>query len=523
MSGQAQNMGTDEDAAAGNSFAWINVGTSEDTAPTPGKSFTWINVEDQDSTRRVKAVALRDYRRKQKAEAAKFQKRRENAVRRTILSAGPSTKTQTEPPKSKPRPLPIVARIVKPVPNLERQIGNNVDPFNLFPAQLNAHIDRSLAHHYHESFSASPFEFAGHDFSPFREITLRVVMKDPAAFLLLLALSAEHVASISEQDSSIAEAYRAKGLSIINKRMKEPYHAVSDGQISACAVLASSELINGTPETYKIQMDGLDKMLAMRGGFKKVANSSYQLATLIAWNDFAGVAALAGKRRYPFTSLVGDVNPLAPRPPRFSPPLNMPQEPLPPNYTIYEDLLIILDGLSNASLLARMPDTNDQVRRDRHDAFVQGMNDDLMRIRPNVKEKSIPARRFLIEDSVRLGATIYLAAICKSGVDLKTAYELFLAGLASKMGAVTQKTPAWVEATARLVMHLMGGQSVYLEENIANVEKVLDVWATWDFATWTVVRNTFSDFLLYDESCAGPYQDFWKSNMGSETRPIEVV
>jgi hypothetical protein len=78
-------------------------------------------------------------------------------------------------------------------------------------------------------------------------------------------------------------------------------------------------------------MDELDKMLTMRGGFKNVANSSYQLATLVSWHDFVGMASLAGKRRYPFTSLVGDVNPLAPRPPRFSPPLNMPRETLPPD------------------------------------------------------------------------------------------------------------------------------------------------------------------------------------------------
>lgn len=269
-------------------------------------------------------------------------------------------------------------------------------------------------------------------------------------------------------------------------------------------------------------MDGLDKMLNMRGGFKRVANNNYQIATLIAWHDFAGVAALAGRRRYSFTSLVGDLNPLSPRPPRYCPPLNIPQETLPPNYTIYEDLLIILDGLSNASFLARVQ-ANEEVRRARHAAFVQGISDDLKRTRPIVKEKSIPARRFLIEDSIRLGALIYLAAICKSGVDMKTAYQLFLAGLASKMGAVTQKTPAWIDATARLVMHLMGGLSPYLEENISNVEQVLDVWAAWDFITWTTVRNTFSNFLLYDESCAGPYQEFWKSNMGSETRPIESI
>lgn len=169
-----------------------------------------------------------------------------------------------------------------------------------------------------------------------------------------------------------------------------------------------------------------------------------------------------------------------------------------------------------------MPDGTDQPRRDRHADFVQSINNHLMRTRPSVKEKSIPARRFLIEDSIRLGALIYLAAICKSGVDMKTAYQLFLEGLASKMGAVTQKTPAWVGATANLVVHLMSGRSVYLEENISNIVQVFEVWTQWDWATWNMVRNTFSNFLLYEDSCSGPYQDFWNKNMGSETRPVVV-
>lgn len=67
-------------------------------------------------------------------------------------------------------------------------------------------------------------------------------MSDPAAFLLLLAASADDLAVRTQQDSSVADAYRVKGLTIINKRMKEPFHAISDGAISACAVLAGSEV-----------------------------------------------------------------------------------------------------------------------------------------------------------------------------------------------------------------------------------------------------------------------------------------
>lgn len=124
-----------------------DVGTED--ATVENSSFTWINVEDQEATRRVKALAIRDYRRKQKAEAAQYQKRKENASRRTVLSVASAapTKPPQQASKGKSRPVRIVAKIVDPVPVLEKQIGTNVDPFNLFPAQLNSHRDRSLVHH----------------------------------------------------------------------------------------------------------------------------------------------------------------------------------------------------------------------------------------------------------------------------------------------------------------------------------------------------------------------------------------
>lgn len=75
-------------------------------------------------------------------------------------------------------------------------------------------------------------------------------MKDPAAFLLLLALSAEDIALRSHQDSSVADAYRAKGLSIINNRIKDRHHSITDGAISACAVLAGSDV--GYAHSYTI-------------------------------------------------------------------------------------------------------------------------------------------------------------------------------------------------------------------------------------------------------------------------------
>jgi hypothetical protein len=130
MSGEASNQGTADTIDGENTF-------------------TWIDFDDQDATRRIKTVAIRNYRGKQKAEAAKFQRRKEIAVRRTLLSATTSKETKTDASvvKERPRPLPVVANIVEQVPTLGRQIGNNIDPFNLFPAQLNSQREGSLVHH----------------------------------------------------------------------------------------------------------------------------------------------------------------------------------------------------------------------------------------------------------------------------------------------------------------------------------------------------------------------------------------
>ena len=112
----------------------------------PPKSFEWINVEDSNAAQKVKGHAIREYRRKQKAAGASFQKRKDNAGKRTILLAG-AVNAGGEKFKKTQRSLPMVARGAESKDKLGARLGGCVDPFNLFPAQLNARRDASLAHH----------------------------------------------------------------------------------------------------------------------------------------------------------------------------------------------------------------------------------------------------------------------------------------------------------------------------------------------------------------------------------------
>jgi quinolinate synthase len=68
-------------------------------------------------------------------------------------------------------------------------------------------------------------------------------MQDSAAFLLLVAGSAEDIALRCKKDESKqAIVYTEKALSIINKRMREPQAFISDGALAACTTMAGIQV-----------------------------------------------------------------------------------------------------------------------------------------------------------------------------------------------------------------------------------------------------------------------------------------
>lgn len=72
---------------------------------------------------------------------------------------------------------------------------------------------------------------------------MRVVLRDPVAFYLLVAASAQDIAHrCGKEISPQVTSYTAKAMSLMNKRMKIPEQLQTDGTISACAVLAGKEV-----------------------------------------------------------------------------------------------------------------------------------------------------------------------------------------------------------------------------------------------------------------------------------------
>lgn len=255
-------------------------------------------------------------------------------------------------------------------------------------------------------------------------------------------------------------------------------------------------------------MDGVMEMLKSRGGYGKLQQNNPLLASLLAWHDFAGAAALACHRRFVFTSC--DENSTSPslKPIEYTAPFNIPRKTLPPNYTLYDDLMILLEEVENATAVIGMRRL-DEGGLKRYTAFVAKLNSDLIRILSPSTTKTTPIRRFLIEDSFRLACLIYLSTISKSSShsDPESWNE---AAIDDLKGAVLDDGQIWSDAVEMLVRFLMGGGKAMSQRTVHVVEQLMKMFVSLDWNQWKNIRDVLLAYFLSADACAGPLQDLWR-------------
>jgi hypothetical protein len=223
-------------------------------------------------------------------------------------------------------------------------------------------------------------------------------------------------------------------------------------------------------------------------------------------HDYAGIAALAGKRRFEYLSLDSTATSFSTKPLRFKPPLNVPRFTLPKNYTLYDDLMIILESLENATTLCQITPTIDRKRLKVHTAFVQKLNEDLIRILSPSTRQTTPFRRFLIEDSFRLMAMIYISALCKDLPNWSTLCNNFLQAVELRLVADIKD---WGQVVSKIIQRLINMKDVNEKENVELVVQLMDIAILLDWNAWMKIRERLRKFLLEEKVCAGKYQDLW--------------
>jgi hypothetical protein len=173
--------------------------------------------------------------------------------------------------------------------------------------------------------------------------------------------------------------------------------------------------------------------------------------------------------------------------------------------------MIILEGLENTTLLIRQTRGLDKRKLEQHSKFVKKLNDDLNRMIDDPSRQSVPFRRFLIEDSFRLAALIYISGVSKKFPDWQSGCDRFIRHLEPKL---IDTTKGWGQCIELILKLLMAGGNVHSEENAYYVLQLMDFFITLSWSDWKIARDTLLDFLLHDEICQGALQDFWLRKKG---------
>lgn len=401
----------------------------------------------------------------------------------------------------------LVKNAVSFLPSINTVLEGLVDPFNQFPVKLTSGKDLGLVDHYYTTFRPKPFLLSDCDYTPVKKLMLQVSMQDAASFLVIISGAANDIALRSGRPQSQQSIeYKSQAMALVNKRMSFSQSYFTDGTINACSMFAGTELLFGTPETFNTHMDGVMEMLKSRGGYEKLQQTNPLLASLLAWHDFAGAAALACHRRFAFTSCDPHGTSSSPKPIEYTAPFNIPRDTLPPNYTLYDDLMILLGNLENATTLIRTK-SMDRAKLEQHTAFVAKLNSDLMRILSPPTSQTTPFRRFLIEDSFRIACLIYISAICRGydGWDLQTNITID-----ELKGSLLDDSQAWSAPTEMLLRFLLGGGKAQSQRTVHYVEQLMKMFVPLDWKQWKGIKDTLLSFFCSAEMCAGPLQDLWR-------------
>ena len=129
-----------------------------------------------------------------------------------------------------------------------------------------------------------------------------LVMTDPALFWVVMLLAASHYASVTTNLGSIRTellGLRCQAISSINHRLQSCRpEDIDDAMIGAIAKMASYEAMFGSRENYDSHMQGLVRVINLRGGLSTLGLNGL-LYRIVVWID-RNAAFLLGSGIYYF-------------------------------------------------------------------------------------------------------------------------------------------------------------------------------------------------------------------------------
>ena len=120
-------------------------------------------------------------------------------------------------------------------------------------------------------------------FNPMKDIIFPLCLHDPACFSGLLAMAASHKDFLYHRNARADTVkHRLSSIQQVNRRLSDPQKSIADGTIMAITTLWCLEVHYGNPETLQLHANGLQQIIASRGGFSAIATSP-RLEMILTW------------------------------------------------------------------------------------------------------------------------------------------------------------------------------------------------------------------------------------------------
>ncbi|KAH6713438.1 hypothetical protein BKA61DRAFT_74860 [Leptodontidium sp. MPI-SDFR-AT-0119] len=143
---------------------------------------------------------------------------------------------------------------------------------------------------------------------------LSYYVDNAARLYIALSYSATRFQDQTGNGPSESLYYLMKSISAVNDDIADPQKQVSDSTIATVASMANIENLNGNPENSIIHLNGLKRMVEMRGGLDCLGMQGI-LQRVVLWADLCGASRTQTVPKFPLVRFP-DMMPL----PQFSPP-----------------------------------------------------------------------------------------------------------------------------------------------------------------------------------------------------------
>ncbi|KAK5174277.1 uncharacterized protein LTR77_001357 [Saxophila tyrrhenica] len=195
-------------------------------------------------------------------------------MRRTSPSGATLPVRRSSPVGREAEPLQLPA-----VPSAGR-----VDPFEARPLSAEAAptVDE-LMHHYLANFAYRSFPFYAS--KPLIELWWPFVRSDEVLFNVVLLLSGlDRVQLQLQQHNSVhTRQLMDQCLTLLNTRIQDPVAGTNDQTMVAIATLASMEHDRGNMRALDMHLEGLKRVVELRGGLDNVRTTNPMAANLVFW------------------------------------------------------------------------------------------------------------------------------------------------------------------------------------------------------------------------------------------------